>query len=135
MRDVKFRAWDKEDKCMVEVDSIHFPLGKPSGKDITVYNRESDCYEWIYNYELMQFIGIKDEYTKDIYEGDIVERIDRTPIASMYGKIVIGIVGFDNGSFVLNTDEGAYSMNNKKFSNMCSYRVIGNIYENPELLG
>ena len=44
---------------------------------------------------------------KDIYEGDVVERVDRTPIAHMYGKIVIGIVGFDNGSFVLNTDEGS----------------------------
>lgn len=84
---------------------------------------------------LMQYIGIKDEDAKDIYEGDVVERVDRTPIAHMYGKIVIGIVGFDNGSFVLNTDEGAYSMDNNKLSNTCSYRVIGNIYENPELIG
>lgn len=33
---------------------------------------------------LMQYIGIKDEDAKDIYEGDVVERVDRTPIAHMY---------------------------------------------------
>ena len=153
MRNIKFRAWDKEQKCMVYSDEVYpksiyklefdflnkfkLTLTKMTDMNKVFYaNGEETC---IQNFELvdadiMQYIEVKDEDGKEIYEGDIVERIDRTPVAQMYGKTVIGAVGFTNGSFVLNTDEGAYSINNNKLSNMCSYRILGNIYENQELL-
>lgn len=125
MREIKFRVWDIVwGKMRYNKDLWDIPYN-----EIFIHTPDQRALN------LMQYIGIKDEDAKDIYEGDVVERVDRTPIAHMYGKIVIGIVGFDNGSFVLNTDEGVYSMDNNKLSNTCSYRVIGNIYENPELIG
>lgn len=153
MRKIKFRAWDKEKKCMVHSDEVYpksiykfkfdflnkfnLTLTKMTEMDKVFYeNGEETCIEIFepVDSDIMQYIEMKDENEKDIYEGDIVERIDKTPVAQMYGSTIVGVVGFTNGSFVLNTDEGAYSMNNNKLSNMCSYKVLGNIYENQELL-
>lgn len=153
MRDIKFRAWDKEQKCMVYSDEVYpksiyklefdflnkfkLILTKMTDMNKVFYANGEETY--IQNFEpvdadIMQYIEVKDEDEKEIYEGDIVERTDRTPVTQMYGKTVIGVVDFTNGSFVLNTDEGAYSINNNKLSNMCSYRILGNIYKNQELL-
>lgn len=52
-------ARDKEDGKVYLVDGLYFPLGKISGKDITIYNEDDDLSEWrsIEDVELMQ-----DEY-------------------------------------------------------------------------
>lgn len=129
MKKIKFRAWDKDAKCIVEVNSIHLPLGKPSGKDITVYNQELECYEWVYNYELMQNTGLKDIEGKEIYEGDIVEKefVD----FSNRDKF-IGMVKLIDGRWCVENENKrrAYFLFNETDINS----VIGNIYENPKLL-
>lgn len=130
MREIKFRAWNKLTNKMYSHKDL---------EDVLVNLTKNDFISGIFlplnsDNELMQYIGIEDEGEKEIYEGDIVKRIDRTPIAQMYGKEVIGVVVFTEGSFSLNTHEGYYLMNNNRLSNLCSYKVIGNIYENPELL-
>lgn len=141
MREIKFRAWDKESDMMIfqhemnaglENKEYYFSLSE-NGVELLRYDEDYSAYVMC-NAEIMQYIGIEDEGEKEIYEGDIVKRIDRTPIAQMYGKEVIDVVVFTEGSFSLNTHEGYYLMNNNRLSNLCSYKVIGNIYENPELL-
>lgn len=57
-RGLKLIAIDKETQEMFSVDSIHLPLGKPSGKDVTVISRQDG--------ELTEWRSI-DEV--DIYEG------------------------------------------------------------------
>ena len=117
MREIKFRAWDKENKRMLYVSDINF-----CGEEISAYDRE----EYIgFNYiELMQFTGRQDINGKEVYEGDIVKCFD-----NYYKMYYIGVVDFADCSFVIKNDACTYYR-------WQDYRVeiVGNIYENPELL-
>jgi uncharacterized phage protein (TIGR01671 family) len=67
-----------------------------------------------------QYTGLKDCDGQELYEGDICEL--RTGYG-MYGTK--GVVGFEKGEFYFtNLDEGLFG----------EFKIIGNIYENPELL-
>ena len=124
MKEIKFRVWDKEEKQMKSVDSIHFPLGKSSGKDISVYNEKEDYYEWIYDYEWMQYAGVKDRNGKEIYEGDIVECIEFIGLEYVHSRYRV----FYDDEYI------SYSIGCLEDDVRNTIEVIGNIYENPELL-
>ena len=122
MREIKFRAWHKEKKIMGEVlgiDILH--------KEIFFSNEDVDCYEHtdFKDVELMQYTELKDEYGDEIYEGDIV-----TLHNSRY-KVIFKTEG---ARFVLRNDEFELEIT---FINNNNERIeiVGNIYENPELLG
>lgn len=90
-----------------------------------------------------QFTGIRDKNGRKIYEGDVVRRKD-----SAYGMEDIGVVKYDCrlGAFVLeyesygrtykSTFKKGFSDNDGKctIEGTYSYELIGNIYDNPELL-
>lgn len=125
MREIKFRAWHKEEKIMGEVlgiDILH--------KEIFFSDEDVDCYEHtdFKDIELMQYTGLKDKNNKEIYEGDIVK------LRTNHG---IGVVkNYDEwGAFVVEYIKprplAVLGTNYYKED----IEVIGNIYENPELLG
>ena len=112
MRIIKFRAWDKEKgKIVYEIEFNKIPNG--------INHAIKICD--ILGLELMQFTGLKDKNKKEIYEGDIVESTDKT---ARY-EIV-----FLEGSYM------ARSIKLKDYYDDISmfHKVIGNIYENPELI-
>ena len=84
------------------------------------------------NFDLMQYIGIKDINNIEIYEGDIVKLSKEN---SDFKEI--GVVKFDENkaSYVLETQDDDLSYNISYYNyHKVYYRVIGNIYENKELL-
>ena len=117
-REIKFRAWDKDNKKMLQVKSIHF---SDSGDCIVINPLEFISLEFL---ELMQYTGLKDKNDVEIYEGDIVKSRNGT-----CGRINIHIIEWNNfytGFNPLRQDESNF--------NRESSEVIGNIYENQELL-
>ncbi|MCL4431889.1 MAG: YopX family protein [Epsilonproteobacteria bacterium] len=112
MREIKFRAWDKVREEMAEVTNLDFNPVIVSLSTGT--GREKD------EFELMQYTGLKDKNGIEIYEGDILRDYDNE---------LIGVVSFQDGAFIVSWEN--------EFCNTfewSSESVIGNIYENPELL-
>jgi uncharacterized phage protein (TIGR01671 family) len=149
MREIKFRAWDKKTKKMRKVDSLAFNdidgnikvmnlWGKHiiEDKDIILHREK--------NVELMQYIGLKDKNGKEIYEGDILlsELHDTDTGEITKDKFIIK---FKDGCFFLYII-GTWLTENASITPFlpmcemgheyypCEYEVLGNIYENSELL-
>ena len=126
MREIKFRAWLKELNEIREVEYINFWK-----KMISFPNKF--CKEYYLNadfdeIDLMRYTGLKDKNEKEIYEGDIIK------LRANHG---IGVVKYSDewGAFVVEY------IKSKPLTvlGMSYYKedieVIGNIYENSELLG
>lgn len=158
MREIKFRAWltlsdydkdgnDKDYSGMADkisvYDSSTIGFGVDEGDAIfgedvfqraiengTAYDFEGWC-NWDGQFELMQYTGLKDKNGKEIYEGDILEyfRIkpgtenyypDRTKRKAIKWEEYNRCVGYNMRPIIEEDDN--------------YWEVIGNIYENPELL-
>lgn len=131
-REIKFRAWLKEEKKMVIVETIDF-----SEKSIQYLEKNEiiDAYllrtTFLEDFELMQYTDFKDKNSKEIYEGDILRYsfpYDRrlrhiSPVSYLDTQASFGIVDCYGNNIPLYD----ISVNNY-------FEVIGNIYENEELL-
>lgn len=139
MREIKFRAWDKKAKKMRQVVNMVFNVG--FGVET---NDNSLKLIWVKGYdvieqkeiqiqkekdiELMQYTGLHDKNGKEIYEGDIVEW------AGIRMEVFWGEdIGIGYGFCWRNIEgEGGYHESMTGFID--EYEVIGNIYDNPDLL-
>ena len=123
MREIKFRAWDSYDKKMFSWDEI---TSTPAfEKNIPDYLLNVD------RYKCMLKIGLCDKNFKEIYDGDIIKFNKK--IGEVNKKI--GVVKYDDlycQYFVGVDGELLYQMIGKGV--LRYYEIIGNIYENPELL-
>lgn len=135
-REIKFRAYDKEDERMTYFDDEDYLYNYPFvlrqeqvfKKDSNYDDYEDFEYKDITNkVELMQYTGLHDKNGKEIWESDIVE-ITRECI---YEK---GIIVFQNGCFFIKSKENLLALYNCELNNY-KVKVIGNIYENSKLLG
>ena len=130
----KFRAWLKEENEMIIVDTMNwFDDEFESIGDGITFLRGAD------KIELMQSTGLKDKNGQEIFEGDIVKRdgIKRPEVVRFGEWIDVDTLGFEEqyiGFYFESEHEGQkrlYSVESQ-FNNLS--KVIGNIYENPELL-
>jgi uncharacterized phage protein (TIGR01671 family) len=128
MREIKFRAIRKRDKRLIWPIAIYQSGGDPvvewlGPTGTTELSSTPGNDVW-----LMQYTGLKDANGREIYEGDIVAY--RTPMTES-GKWVTERreVAFRNGSFVLLLSDSSW----RGFTAE-SLIILGNIYENSELL-
>lgn len=127
----KFRAWDKRQNVMRDVAVLHFTKsGKVNSIEYWKTHYELKPYH-VRNIELMQSTGLKDKNGVEIFEGDVVFRKD--------GECSFkGIVKKDRFYFYI---EGTNIRDSFSFEDVADVQtgeadleVIGNIYENPELM-
>lgn len=121
----KFRAWDRIKKRMFLVLEIDYENELVS--DETYWNTIP-----FDDVKLMQFTGLHDVHGKEVFEGDIVKiPEDYDKFGRNAGEILK--VAFDSGCFRLkrpnSKGRGFY------FEDDNTVTIIGNIYENPGLLG
>jgi uncharacterized phage protein (TIGR01671 family) len=122
MREIKFRAWIKgHTKLFNIVVEPHMT----EEFDFVAFDGEYFVPEGvgIYNMEIMQYTGLKDKNGKEIYEGDIINLSSWEP--SVY------LVAWDRGAFYM-AKKNLEEVGDIKYVE--SGEIIGNIYENPELL-
>lgn len=114
-REIKFRAWDRYKK-----DGKNHKMVYPNEGDFIGWHAPSN---WKECYDVMQYTGLKDKNRKEIYEGDCFKGEGRT-----------GQVKFVDGEWVVSfNNEYLYPLF-RYIKNDPERVVIGNIYENPELL-
>jgi len=131
-REIKFRAWSKVRKRIENVEAIFF--GKDRDGDYmtcnTNYGMEVSISLSRDSFMLMQFTGLKDKNDNEIYEGDLVEVYDE--LDEKFRKII-----FKDGGFLFFVERGKmYNQKELTEKHIEKYKieVIGNIYENKDLL-
>jgi len=136
MREIKYRAWNKEWGMLLPVDNIIFENGLAVEVRVTIkasdYNHQDEWQDYRIGDEiiLQQYTGLNDKNGKEIYEGDILK------LTSIYFLFYdLFTVGFNKGSFTFKNKEEHYFKNyigNRKEDLIIE--VIGNIYENKDLI-
>lgn len=118
---LRFRAWLKEDKEMIDVEEIQFYNGEFDfiGDAITWMCKSDDCV-------LMQSTGLTDKNGKEIFEGDVVKMAKNVYSEPTYYEVV-------------RHRGGAYRLESKQYGCELWLRhtdceIAGDIYKNPELL-
>lgn len=127
MREIKFRAWDKNSSRWTNysiVDDLLRFYDKHTGCWMTDKNQE--------RFKLMQYTGLKDKNGVEIYEGDIIKKAQIYPNGEIEKKV--GFVKFrtEDLQIVLGDNTDMWAMTGKNLFETSA--VVGNIYENPELI-
>jgi uncharacterized phage protein (TIGR01671 family) len=147
MRDIKFRVWDKEYEKMTYFDDEDYEYKPPFVFRLDqVLKKDSnyDDYEdFEYNdvtdsVEVMQYTGLKDKNGKEIYEGDIIEFSYDMFVGNFDTFVAKGKVVFKEGAFYVEIFENERTTKDEAYLlysiNLDTIEIIGNIYDNPELL-
>ena len=132
MREIKFRIWCKQNESMQRVSKIGFDEGKLWYVLDEDHETQPPYFEDDDDWVLMQYTGLKDKNGKEIYEGDIVDYLgDIDHINSN----VLRVIEYKNeeACFVARLPVGVEG-EEAVYLNEHDFKVIGNIYENPELL-
>lgn len=120
-----FRAWDEKEKIMLDGDFIEenstYTAGMSYGKLFIANQSDGEWYECI----VMQWTGIYDKSGKQIFEGDILE-IWYPGSGRPHAKKIEQVV--------YRNDSACFVTPNVDDFNRANIKVIGNIFETPELL-
>lgn len=126
MREIKFRAWDPVDNRMLPVENINF-----REKYISLNEGDNSITDTFEMFNLMQYTGLKDRNGVEIYESDIVKTCEgRLKQVIWQGNGFKFLYKFNIRGYNEKTILDLGDTSNKRWG----IKVIGNVYENPELL-
>ena len=123
MREIRFRAWDKT------LNKIH--SWSTIENHFTLEELLDDNF-----FEAMQYTGLKDKYGTEIYDGDYIRYSTRTINGSIYTH-VCRVFQHESGTWRIegyHEDNHSYETKGTVYAAHLICEVIGNIYENPELV-
>nr|DAY07443.1 MAG TPA: YopX protein [Caudoviricetes sp.] len=130
----KFRAWHKTGEEMGRIAFIRY---KESGEIVHLSFRRNIYNGNIYGglvkldeIELMQSTGLEDKNGKEIFEGDVVRQVRTQPTTE--NETITGVVTMLEGAWLIMND--CEQLASYLWSETDENEIIGNIYENPELL-
>jgi uncharacterized phage protein (TIGR01671 family) len=132
MREIKFRAWFPKRKEMIEPDFITsngIAVQSDPGEGMSTYDGERWGSVESTTLILMQYTGLKDKNGREIFEGDIVRKFND----DLKEVCFFDDLGYDQS---LGKASGFYVDHELEYydGGPSTWEVIGNIYENPELL-
>lgn len=141
MNNLKFRVWDKKLKLLGDVSNIDFDIKSL----IYFYDKDTEFYANFEDVEIMQSTGYKDKKGIEIFIGDIVkfpelydfydfEEGVTVNVASVVKKgsyITLDNFVYEDGITKTELDNHECTFDDLDFKN---FEVIGNIYEDKELL-
>lgn len=118
----KFRVWDTVKKAMNEVQAVIYT----DERVYPIYSKTIRRYIPFSDAILMQSTGLFDKNGKEIFEGDVVEVFD-----SRYTVFYDS----ENASFRLKPRDKRWNTDYmSNYAHEASFEIIGNIYQNPELM-
>ena len=122
MREIKYRAWDIQTESMRDVlviDWVNELIDLSGG---IIERRPNEV-------KIMQYTGLKDKNGVEIYEGDIVKTVSN-------GEVFTGVVVYDLSEVDFKVTDGKenYGRNFQYLTGNDENEVIGNIYQNKELI-
>lgn len=131
MREIKFRAWDKQVNKLVKVTRIDWETKTvdwfyDNKSDWEVTRETRSLRQGLSRVILMQFAGLHDKKGKEVYEGDIVKDKENCNFSIVWDY-------HNCGFYLQSTEDDEYNMEMVYILNN-KIEIIGNIYENPELL-
>ena len=121
-RKIRFRVWDKE---------ASFFWGEGEGMTFKkiAFNFYDDLFKEPEKFIFQQFTGVKDVSGKDIYEGDIV--LICNPDGNLYEESPFRV--YYSERFACFSFGGGNSLS-FYIQRYCYFKIVGNIFENKELL-
>lgn len=146
MREIKFRAWDEKCKKMFysdfdknthkESNNYRFNFDENGCLIFEIYDFnvvDGVVYEdWIILDNVMQYTGLKDKNGQEIYEGDILRGIEHKSNSTFVNGEYQGTHEWDNDIEIIVDFTPSNVQLVDAYKSKCE--VIGNIYENQELL-
>lgn len=137
-REIKFRAWDKQEKRMCKVISV-CPNDDGTAAVQTIWGKfgivEVVGENYPRRFDLMQFTGLRDKNGKEIYEADWLKDDQGIIYQAKFGKLPLDKSGDCVCTYEAFYAEARDSSTMFKCTEIAEWmEVIGNLYENPNLL-
>ena len=128
IKEVRYRAYDKRNN--IKIESFHLNTINFDQQCVELWHEDMGDYVlWFKDVVLVQYVGLKDKYNVEIYEGDCVE-------FEFSNETKRGFVEFKGGSFQITTKEKIGNQNVSHlfgYSSSRNHKVIGNIFQGDDL--